>query len=232
MIIALNHKSNFDKEEYDNYLKEMSLIKTSQELILCPSYVHIEKILPSNLILGAQNVSAFDCGAHTGEISATQLKSYNVKYTIVGHSERRKDQKENLELIHQKILKLLNNNITPILCIGETKEERATNRVEEILQKEITTALNGLTNYEKEKIIIAYEPIWSIGTGLVPTNSDIKKTINYIKKILPTAKVLYGGSVNEENIDIIKKVSNIDGYLLGGLSLKPEKIKIFLSKLN
>ena len=232
VIIALNHKSNLGKQEYTEYLKEISSIETSHQLILCPSFINIGECHPDNITLGAQNVSTYESGAHTGEISASQLKSYGVKYVIVGHSERRKDQKENLETIHQKLIRLLETDITPILCIGETKEERATNKVEEVLQKEVTSALAGLTKEDQEKIIIAYEPIWSIGTGLIPSNSDIKKTIGYIKQLLPTSKVLYGGSANEENIDIIKRVTNIDGYLLGGLSLQPEKLKLFVNKLN
>ena len=166
-----------------------------------------------------------------GFISAKDLKSYNVKYSVVGHSERRKYQKETDSEIYEKIIMLLQENIVPILCVGETKEERENNRVEEVLDKQLDGLLNIRENF-REEIIIAYEPVWSIGTGIIPTNKEIEDTILYIKKKLPTNKVLYGGSANEENIDTIKQISVIDGYLLGGLSLKPDKLKVFLDKLN
>ena len=232
MIIALNHKSNLEKEEYVNYIQEISTIETKQQLIVCPSLINVGLPHPDNIILGTQNVSSTPNGAHTGEVSAEQLKSHQIKYTIVGHSERRQEQKESLEEVHNKIIQLQKNDIVPILCIGETKQERSQGKVEEVLEKEIKTAIDGLTEKEKEQLIVAYEPIWSIGTGLIPSNKEIDKTIRYIKKLLPTTKVLYGGSVNEENIDIIKKISTIDGYLLGGLSLQIKKLKILLTKLD
>ncbi len=232
MIIALNHKSNLNKEEYEKYIEDFSTIKTNHKMILCPSFVHLNNKTPNHVILGSQNVGLFDNGAHTGEISAQQLKSYHVEYTIVGHSERRKEEKESLKDIHQKMQQLFQNNIIPILCVGETKKEREAGKVEEVLEKEIITATENLTSEEREKLIIAYEPIWSIGTGLIPSNKEIIKTIRFIKHLLPNTKVLYGGSVTEENIDIIKSISIIDGYLLGGLSLKIEQLKILLEKLN
>ncbi len=232
MIIALNHKSNLEKEEYLKYLEDFSTIKTNHHLIVCPSFINLGQSNPDKIHLGSQNVSTYNSGAHTGEISVQQLKSYQVEYTIVGHSERRQEQKESLKEIHQKIIQLQKYDITPILCIGETKKEREEGKVEEILEKELLSATEGLTKEQKEKMIIAYEPIWSIGTGLIPSNKDIKKTISFIKKILPNTKVLYGGSVTEENIDIIKTISIIDGYLLGGLSLKIEKLKMLLKKLD
>ena len=170
-------------------------------------------------------------GAYTGEVSAKQLRSYNVEYCLVGHSERRKYQNETDNEIYEKIIMLLQEHITPILCIGETKEERDNNKVEEVLDKQLNKLLNINDEY-KEQIIIAYEPVWSIGTGIIPTNKEIEDTILYIKKKLPNNKILYGGSANEENIDTLKQISIIDGYLLGGLSLNIDKLKVFLDKLN
>ena len=150
----------------------------------------------NNFSLGAQNVSINDNGAYTGEISASQLKSFGVEYAIVGHSERRQYQKETNDEINKKVNNLLENDIIPILCIGETREERA------------------------------------IGTGIIPSNSEIEEVFQLIKKNFPKNKVLYGGSANEKNIDILNQCKIIDGYLLGGISLKPDKLKIFLSKLE
>ena len=169
---------------------------------------------------------------YTGEVSASQLKSYNAEYCIVGHSERREYQKESNEEISLKINKLFTEGIIPILCVGETKEQRENNQVEAVLKEEILSATKTLSNEEKSKLIIAYEPIWSIGTGIIPTNIEITAVFKYIKEFLPDSKILYGGSANEKNVDILKEVSLIDGYLLGGLSLKPQDLKIFLNKLE
>lgn len=232
MIIVLNHKSNLDKKEYIEYIKNFSTLESNHKLVICPSFINIGHTSINNMILGAQNVSSYNSGAHTGEVSASQLKSYDIEYVIVGHSERRKNQKESLSEIEQKIKQVLKNEMVPILCVGETQEERSSGKVETVIEEEIKTAISNLDSKQKEKIIVAYEPIWSIGTGLIPSNKEINKTITYIKKILPKNKVLYGGSVNEENIDIIKKISIIDGYLIGGLSLKIEKLKVLLKKIN
>lgn len=232
MIVALNNKCNLTKEEFIPYQKELIEIKTSAKLIWCPSNIYLGMMNNSNLAIGAQNVNSKNSGAYTGEISAVQLKSLNVKYCIVGHSERREYQHESNEEINNKIKQLLKEDIIPILCVGEQKKDRDNHQEEQIITTEVLEAIKDLSEAEKNKIIIAYEPIWAIGTGLIPTTEEITKTIDVIKNLLPSNKVLYGGSANENNIEELKKVSNIDGYLLGGISLKPEKLKIFLKKLE
>ena len=229
MIIALNNKSNLNKQEFEKYLVDLNTINTNHKLILCPNYLNIGSFTSNNISLGSQNVSSNNSGPYTGEVSARDLKSYNVEYSIVGHSERRNI--ESNEEIFNKVVRLLENNIIPILCIGETKEEKENNKVEEVLSNQLKLMLNIKEEY-RTKIILAYEPRFSIGTGIIPTNEEITNTINYIKSILPNNKVLYGGSVNEENIDTLKQINSIDGYLLGGLSLKIDKLKVFLDKLN
>lgn len=232
MIIALNNKSNLNKEAFLSYQEKLRNIKSNQALILCPTYLNINLFNLENFSLGSQNVSKTANGAYTGEISASDLKSSNVKYSIVGHSERREYQKESLSDINEKIKRLFENDIIPILCIGETKEERENGKVTEILKSELETGIEGLTPEQKNKIIIAYEPIWSIGTGIIPTNEEIIEVFNFIKTILPTNKILYGGSANVGNIDTLKQIKEIDGYLLGGLSLKPEELQIFINKIE
>ena len=232
MIIALNNKSNLDKHEFEQYKEELSTIITNHQLILCPTFLNINYNFPKIIELGAQNVSCQKSGAYTGEISAEQLSSYGVKYCIVGHSERRENQKETNDEIKNKIHELLKNNIIPILCVGETYEEKEKGQTEEKIKDEIITAISELSEEEKEKLIIAYEPIWSIGTGKIPTNMEIETVLKMIKSYLPTSKLLYGGSANEENIVTLKEINQIDGYLLGGLSLKINKLKIFLDKCN
>lgn len=232
MIVALNNKSNLNKQEFIKYQEDLSKITTKSNLILCASPLNIANFNLSNCALGGQNVSQELVGAHTGEIAATQLKSYDVKYCIVGHSERRIDQHETNEEISKKIMYLFNENIIPILCVGETKEEREDGKVNNIIEEELTIATKNLTSEQKAQLIVAYEPIWSIGTGLIPTNDQITEVFKFIKTILPTTKVLYGGSANEKNIDELKQCTLIDGYLLGGLSLKPDLLQIFLEKLE
>ena len=232
MIIALNNKCNLTKQDFLKYQEELGRISTNNKLILCPTFLNIGHYNLENVELGAQNVSSKEPGATTGEVAAIQLKEEQVKYCIVGHSERRNYQHETNEEINQKIIKLLDKNIIPILCVGETKEEREKHLEKGIIEKELKIALQQLNQEQKEKIIIAYEPIWSIGTGIIPTNDEIKEMIKNIKEILPNNKVLYGGSANEENIVLLREINEIDGYLLGGLSLKPEKLKIFIEKLE
>ena len=232
MIVALNNKCNLTKEEFIPYQKELEEIKKLAKLIWCASNIYLGMMNNSNLAIGAQNVNSKNSGAYTGEISAEQLKSLNVKYCIVGHSERREYQHESNEEINNKIKQLLKEDIIPILCVGEQKKDRDNHQEEQIITTEVLEAIKDLSEEEKNKIIIAYEPIWAIGTGLIPTTEEITKIIDVIKNLLPSNKVLYGGSANENNVEELKKVSNIDGYLLGGISLKPEKLKIFLKKLE
>lgn len=232
MMIALNNKCNLTKQEFLKYQEELGKISTKDKVILCPTFLNISHFHLNNVELGAQNVSAKEQGAYTGEVSAQQLQSEQVKYCIVGHSERRKYQQETNKEINEKVKNLLREEIIPILCIGESKEERENNQQNEVIINEIEKAISGLNEEIRKKIIIAYEPIWAIGTGLTPTNVEIEEIIKLIKKYLPDNKVLYGGSANEKNIEELRKISIIDGYLLGGLSLKPAQLKIFLEKLE
>ena len=232
MIIALNNKSNLKKDEFIEYNEKLNNLSTNHEIILCPTYLNIPEFNSKYIKLGAQNVSKTINGAYTGEVAASQLKSYGVEYCIVGHSERREYQKENNNQIYEKIIRLFEEDITPILCIGEAKEEYDNNETKDVLREEIESAISNLTQLELKKLIIAYEPIWSIGTGVIPTVEEIDDILSYIKTLLPNCKILYGGSANENNIDLLNDCKYIDGYLLGGLSLKPENLQIFLDKIN
>jgi triosephosphate isomerase len=221
------------KEEFIEYTNELSTIKSENTIVVCPSYLNIPYLTEfSNIKVGAQNVSSYTSGAHTGEVNAKQLISYGVTYSIIGHSERRKSQKETSEEINLKLRMALSEGIIPILCIGESKEEKDNNQIEQVLQNELNIALKEISTEDRKKIIIAYEPIWSIGTGLLPTNEEIENCIDIIRNISPTSNILYGGSVNDENIDTLQSLKTIDGYLIGGMSLDIKKIKSFLAKLN
>ncbi|MBQ6497116.1 MAG: triosephosphate isomerase [Bacilli bacterium] len=228
MIVALNNKSNFTRDEYVEYLKEIEEITFKGKLILCPTYLNLT--VKTDVILGAQDVSPYEDGSHTGEISARQLSALGIKYSIVGHSERRLSETE--EELFNEIRRLLENNMTPILCVGERKADREKGSTKAVIGNQLASVTNYLMENERSNVIIAYEPVWAIGTGEIPTNEQIKEVIDFIKSKLPNNKVLYGGSANEENIDTLKEIEGIDGYLVGGLSLKPDKLQIFLDKLS
>ena len=231
MIIALNNKSNMTRQEFIEYQKELSDIKVDVKMILCPNMINVASFnANNNCYLGAQNVSKYESGAHTGEVSAEILKSHGVNFCIVGHSERREDG-ETDEDVKEKVLRLFEVGIIPILCIGETFRERQEGEYTEILINELTAVTETLTEEQKSRLIIAYEPIWSIGTGIVPQNNEIEEVFTIIKQIVPNSKILYGGSANEQNVSTINMCKNIDGYLLGGISLKPDKLQQFVDYL-
>lgn len=230
--IVSNHKMNLTKEEIENYVSQISSLKSTNKLVFCPSNIYLPYFQnQENYELGVQNVADRKMGALTGEVAVEQLKSLNVSYVIIGHSERRNILNESEEMIHQKIKLVLENDMIPILCIGE-KEEEISQR-EEILMAEIDSAFLQQSNLER--LIIAYEPIWAIGTGKIPTPEEITTITEWIKdyiqkKYQVSCPVLYGGSVSVSNIDELSTVSNIDGYLIGGTSLDIEKLKVIIEK--
>lgn len=229
MIVVLNNKSNLDKKEFMEYQNELKKIESSHQLVICPSQVYLNSIDLPTFDLGSQNVSSYHQGAYTGEIYAHQLKSLDVKYCLVGHSERRKYQRETNKDINEKIKRLLEEEITPILCIGETKEQKDSKKTKSVLLSELNECLSGINNND---IIIAYEPIWAIGTGITPIKDEVEDVLKEIKKVYQKNKLIYGGSLNQENIVEFKTSYLIDGYLLGGLSLKPQELKDFISKIE
>ena len=229
MIVVLNNKSNLDKKEFMEYQNELKKIESSHQLVICPSQIYLNSIDLPTFDLGSQNVSSYHQGAYTGEIYAHQLKSLDVKYCLVGHSERRKYQRETNKDINEKTKRLLEEEITPILCIGETKEQKDSKRTKSVLLSELNECLSGINNND---IIIAYEPIWAIGTGITPTKDEVEDVLKEIKKVYQKNKLIYGGSLNQENIVEFKTSELIDGYLLGGLSLKPQELKDFISKIE
>ncbi len=224
MLVVLNNKCNFNLDEYLDYQNKLKNLNFKNDIVLCPSSVYLSNFELENVFLGSQNVSPFNDGAYTGEVSARQLKSLNVKYCLIGHSERRVYFKENNEIMKNKIEQLLENEIIPIYCVGELEKNSDNNELDEELK-----ILEEIRN--NEKIIIAYEPLWAIGTGIQPNINELEKIIKLIKEKFPNNKVLYGGSVNEDSIVNLKS-ELIDGYLLGGVSLYPDRISMLLSKLD
>lgn len=226
MIVVLNNKCNLLIDEFIKYQAGLNTLESKHELILCPSDLYLSRFNLTNFKLGSQNVGSNYEGAFTGEVSARQLKALNVGYSIVGHSERRKYQKESNEEINKKLGMLLDNEITPILCVGENKNEKEANMTTVKIITEIKDAFKDIE--DTSKVIIAYEPIWAIGTGNTPTREEIDNVLRKIKEDYPENLLLYGGSLSAENIEEINKSTYIDGYLLGGLSLKVEELRKFL----
>lgn len=228
-IIAFNFKMNLDYNEIKEYVSNIKGKVKNKSVIFFPPTIFLPYFISNEYSIGAQTISEFDNGAHTGELSCSQLKSIGGTYAIIGHSERRQTQKEDDLLINAKVKKALESGLKVILCIGETKEEYDMLRTSKVLKREITHNLKNIDSSLLENIIIAYEPIWSIGTGVVPSSDEISKTVEFIidttfniYKFKPT--VLYGGSVNEKNITELNKIENVSGFLIGGASLDSSKV--------
>ncbi|MDC1155123.1 triose-phosphate isomerase [Candidatus Pelagibacter sp.] len=206
--------------------------KKSTKIIYCPPSTLIrpmsKKLKKSNIEVGAQNCHEHESyGAFTGSVNSIMLKNVGAKYVIIGHSENRQAG-ETDRLINLKVKSALKSGLKVIFCIGETSKQKKTRRTNQVLNKQIKLGLNKINNYKK--ILIAYEPVWSIGTGLIPKSNELFQTINSIKKIKKNFKVLYGGSVNSKNIGELKSINNIDGFLIGGASQDPNKFIDIIKK--
>ena len=237
-VIAGNWKMNMLPNEAIAFIEELiPLVKnTENEVVLCVPYTDLFYSLltvqGTNIKIGAQNMHYEESGAYTGEVSAEMLKSIGVEYVIIGHSERRQYFAETDETINKKIKTAFRHSLKPIVCVGETLEQREAGKTSEIITNQTKLALEGLTAEQVEKVIIAYEPIWAIGTGKTATSEDannsIKEIRNKIKEIYgqSTAErviIQYGGSVKSTNAKELFSTSDIDGGLVGGASLKAEE---------
>ncbi len=189
-----------------------------------------------NLRIGAQNMHFEEQGAFTGEIAPTMLTSLGVSYVIIGHSERRAMFNETDETVNKKLHVAFNHGLTPILCVGEHLEERETGKTEELLNYQLHHDLEGLTAEQVQKLVIAYEPIWAIGTGKTATPEIADETCGYIRSVVKemygeevseAIRIQYGGSVKVNNIEALMTKPNIDGALIGGASLVPEDFVFF-----
>lgn len=200
-------------------------IKSSNknEIILFPPSIYALKVKEivkgKNIKVGVQNIFYEDFGAYTGEISAIMVKSMDLDYVLIGHSERRKYFFESDEIINKKLKKAIEYNLDVILCVGETLEERENNKAFEVVKNQVLRAIEGLNNLNNVKI--AYEPVWAIGTGINATPEQANEMHQFIKEII-NIPVLYGGSVNEKNAYELLSQEFIDGLLIGGASLKAE----------
>ena len=237
-VIAGNWKMNMLPNEAIKFIEELTpLVKdTENEVILCVPYTDLFYALltaqGTNIKIGAQNMHFEEKGAYTGEISAQMLKSINVEYVIIGHSERRQYFNETDETVNKKIKAAFEYGLKPIVCVGETLEEREEGKTAQIITTQTELALKGLTQNQIENTIIAYEPIWAIGTGKTATSDDANNSIKEIRHKIAeiygqeTAErviIQYGGSVKSINAKELFEMSDIDGGLVGGASLKAEE---------
>ena len=235
-IIAGNWKMNMLPNEAMSFITELEpYAKNAKcEIILCVPYTDLFYSLltaqNTNIKIGAQNMHWEEKGAYTGEVSPNMLKCINVEYVIIGHSERRQYFAETDETVNKKIKSALNHGLKPILCVGETLEQRENNMQDAIISNQIKVALKGIESIEN--ITIAYEPIWAIGTGKVATKEDANNTIKIIRStvkelygdnVAQNICILYGGSVKKENAKELFSTSDIDGALIGGASLKVDE---------
>ena len=205
---------------------------SKDEIIVCVPYIDLFYTLleaqQTNIHVGAQNVFYEDKGAYTGEVSATMLKSINTEYVIIGHSERRRYFNETDEIVNKKARKALENGLKPIICVGETLEEKEQGKAIEVITNQVAKALKDLTIKDLSNTIIAYEPIWAIGTGKTATKEDAESSIKSIREKIKSifntddVSILYGGSVKPENAKELFSMPNIDGALVGGASLKSD----------
>ena len=232
-FFVANWKLNGNFQFIDEFINNLSLPKDNSKcVVICPTAIHLDYISKNKngFYVGAQNVSEHEEGAYTGEISVHSLSDLNVNFCIIGHSERRQIFQEKNEEINRKSERLIGNDVIPIICIGETLEQKKKGITKKVLEEQLMNSVPSSSNFENT--IIAYEPVWAIGTGLTPTIEEIDETHRYIREHndkLNKYKILYGGSVKPSNAKEITGLPNVDGALIGGASLKPQEFSVILA---
>ncbi len=236
-IIAGNWKMNKTAKEAEALITELKplVAKAKPEVVVCVPYTDLwvakEAIKGSKIKLGAENVSWADSGAFTGEISAEMLNEIGVEYVIIGHSERRQYFGETDESVNKRTRQALKCGLKPIVCVGETLLEREKNKTKRVLKKQVLEGFKDISAEEFDNIVIAYEPVWAIGTGKTATSEDANKTIGYIRSLIKKTwgaevakglRIQYGGSMKPSNAKELMAMRNIDGGLIGGASLVAE----------
>jgi len=222
MLIVLNHKMNLTLDEILKYERAIRNL----DVVVMPQIPYMGIFTEGNYILGSQYISEYTA---TGGISAASLVSMDVKYVLIGHAERRSLDMENDLMIAKKIIDIINNKMIPIMCVGETAEERSQGESLKVIENQICNVLDVIEG-KPTGLMIAYEPVWSIGTSEMPTPVEIMGMFEYIRIVckdkyqLPV-KLIYGGSINSSNVETILSVKTLDGLLIGGASLDLEEVK-------
>ena len=236
LIIAGNWKQNKTAAEAHDLVvglkRELGTVK-EVDIVVCPPFTALNEVsklvLDSNIWLGAQNMSEHNTGAYTGEIGAVMLKEFSVRYVILGHSERREYQKESDALVSAKLQAAHGASLKPIVCVGETLTEREANQTEEVLARQLKGSLGGITGELMEETIVAYEPVWAIGTGKVATPDQAQAVHAFIRSkiselfnpsVAKHVRIQYGGSVKPGNTRELMSQPDVDGALVGGAALE------------
>ncbi len=237
VIIAGNWKMFTDLDEAAHLVKGLKSLKneTGAVVVICPPFTHLTTVKglleTSDIKLGAQNLYPEEKGAFTGEISAMMLRSVGCHYVIIGHSERRQYFEESNEFLNRKVVTALTYQIIPIYCVGETLEQRETKNTLKVIKSQLVEGLKGIDDSDLKRVVIAYEPVWAIGTGKTASPEQAEEVHAFIRqelqalssqKVAEVISILYGGSVKPENISELMKQPNIDGALVGGASLKAD----------
>ncbi|YCA43415.1 triose-phosphate isomerase [Bacillus sp. JZ8] len=237
-IIAGNWKMNKTLSEAVSFVEEVkNSVPTASEVdaVVCSPALFLDKLVEAtkgtDLKVGAQNMHFEENGAYTGEVSPVALADLGVDYVILGHSERREMFAETDETVNKKTLAAFKHNLTPIVCCGETLEERESDKTKEVVETQVKAALKGLSEEQAKQVVIAYEPIWAIGTGKSSTAEDANEVCAAIRKVVENVfstdvaeavRIQYGGSVKPANIKEYMAQSDIDGALVGGASLEAQ----------
>ncbi len=247
-IVAANWKMNGNSALVETMVSGLKTVKLSNnvEVVMCPSSPYLAELtsklkvetLPQVISVGAQNVSEHKSGAYTGEVSTDMLQELSVKYVIVGHSERRSIYKETSSQVAHKVHAVLNAGLTPILCIGESEAERATEQTETVLASQLQPVIDEVGIEKFIDVVIAYEPVWAIGTGVTATDEQAQDTQAFVRSILKdlysealaeSVSIQYGGSMKPGNAEGLLNQNDIDGGLIGGAALNAEMFAGILS---
>ncbi|WP_137791697.1 triose-phosphate isomerase [Bacillus sp. E(2018)] len=237
-IIAGNWKMNKTLTEARSFVEEVKglvPIAETVDSVICAPALFLDSLADESegtpLAIGAQNMHFEESGAFTGEISPVMLKDLNVQYVILGHSERRELFGETDELVNQKTHAAFKHGLTPIVCVGETLEQREADKTKDVVKEQTEKGLSGLTDEQMKQTVIAYEPVWAIGTGKTASSEDANEVCAYIRSVVAdqfsqdvadAVRIQYGGSVKPDNIKELMGMSDIDGALVGGASLEPK----------
>jgi triosephosphate isomerase (TIM) len=240
-VIAGNWKMYKSKNEAKTFAMEFRNLLTDikdREIVICPPFLHISTLVEaftgSSVKIGGQNLFWEDDGAYTAEISGSMLKSFGASYVIIGHSERRQYFHETDETVNKRLFAALKNGLIPIVCIGETLKERDSGSTFNVIDTQVKNGLKGLAGGDVFRIVVAYEPVWAIGTGKTATPEIAQEVHSYIRSNLSdmfggeasgSIPIIYGGSVKPDNIDVLMGQKDIDGALVGGASLKTDSFE-------
>lgn len=242
-LIVANWKMQLTTKEAVKLAKRIGDLSSAAALVLCPSFTALASLAAlgkSNYELGAQDVFWEEAGAYTGEVSPRDLKELGAKFVIIGHSERRQFLGETDEMVSRKVKTALADSLVPILCVGETEPERAAGEQKTVVERQMRAVLGRLGNLSKTRLVIAYEPVWAIGTGRTPQPAEIQEMHQLIFSLVSQwpggqncrLQVIYGGSVNADNILDFLSLPEVDGSLVGGASSDFKKFRELLKVLN